>query len=71
MPKPWNEMTIDEKLSELHDGLEKLTTLADQNAVRGNAEFSAINQRLSLIEETLKTVGTAVADLLRRSAVAL
>ncbi|HEV2097465.1 MAG TPA: hypothetical protein VGR45_00910 [Stellaceae bacterium] len=68
MPKPsWNEMTVNEKLSELRDGLERLTALADENAARGNAEFSNINRRLSLIEETLKILGTTAADLLRKA----
>jgi len=70
MPKSWNEMSVDEKLWELRDGLEKFTVLADENAVRANAEFSNINHRLSLLEETVKTLGMAAVDLLRRTGTA-
>ena len=55
MPKPWSEMTTDEKLDDLHKSIKNLTEIMNISAERGNREFLTITRRLETIEGILKT----------------
>jgi len=57
-------MTIEEKLDDLHDTVQRLLETSNAAADRGNRELTAIDRRLSRIEEAVDSLGTAVRALL-------
>jgi hypothetical protein len=60
-------MTVQEKLDDLDGRLQQLSHIINESAGRGNREFTDIDRRLSVIEEMLKTLGTAAVALLGKS----
>src|SRR5215471_3651442 len=53
-------MTIEEKLDDLHDKVQRLLETSNAAADRENREFTAIDHRLSRIEEAVNSLGTVV-----------
>ena len=64
MPTPWNEMSFEEKLNDLHDTVQRLVEMSNEAADRGNREFTTIDRGLSRIEEAVNSLGTVVRALL-------
>jgi hypothetical protein len=62
--KPWERMTADEKLDELHRKIEMLIGTVNASATRGNETFSRIADRLSQLERDVAALGTAIKVLL-------
>ena len=60
-------MTIEEKLDHLHGIVQRLLEASNAADDRGNREFTAIDRRLSRIEEAVDSLGTAVRALLDKS----
>ena len=57
MPTAWNQMSLDEKLNDVHDSVQRLIEIA-----------SASDRRLAQIEQTLADVQTATKALLDTTA---
>ena len=69
MSKLWTQMTIEEKLDDLHDTVQRFSEIMNEAAQRGNREFSEIGRRLSMIERVLPVLGAAIVRPLDRPAV--
>jgi hypothetical protein len=64
-------MTVEEKLTDLHDTVQRLSEIITRSAQRGNHEFTTIDRRLSTIEKVLPLLGGIVERLQDKPAVQL
>jgi len=68
MPKPWDQLSVDEKLNELHRQFEGLINVANQSADRGNRAFANLDHRLSQLEKHVSALTIVVEALRGKSA---
>jgi hypothetical protein len=61
--KPWDQMSVNEKLDELHVQLERLISVTNQSADRGNQAFANLDYRLSQMEKHVTGLTVAVEAL--------
>jgi hypothetical protein len=65
MPEPWNKMSPDEKLGELHRMIKDFTAHSDRNVVAMNNAIGSIRHQLLRIEADLDQLKKDVAALRR------
>ena len=56
MPKPWEKMSVEEKLDELHRRFEDFIAHSEKNVMRANAATKALAGQLNALGERMREV---------------
>jgi len=65
--KSWDQMTVAEKTDKLHRDLGDFITFSNEQAIKRNAAFDGLGERLKQAEKALKRIETQLAKLERKN----